>query len=177
MKKFELYVVTSGELNKKPIVCNGFAEAEKKAHEVYAKVYPDYPCDDTYIACVNSRFELDYDHLILQKDCFGDIYWRKMVYGDYGPLYATLLSEEEQQELQEWREQVELHVEDLSENELKELYGQVVWGSMYLSDYSNDWDIEEEEVCDVCEDYERWVSEEKFDDTEETFAHYIMDVR
>lgn len=176
MRKFELYTVTSGHRHKSPVKANGFREADQKAREIYAKTYPDYPCNDTYIECVESQFNLEYDHLILQKDCFGDTYWRKMMYFDGLPMYIKLLDDDEEQELQEWLAEVELHVKDLNEVALKELYHQVAFGSLYLSDYQNDWHIDESEVSDVCEWYEKWCREENIADTDENFARYVTDV-
>jgi hypothetical protein len=173
MRKFKLYVMTSGERGKKPIIANGFVEAEQKAKELYEQVYPDYPCDDTYIECVEDEFDLNFDHLIMQKDCFGDIYWRKIICKGWMPLYVDLLSELDQYEIDEWRNEEERHISDLSEDELKTLRGQVSIGSMYTSDYNNSFFIDEDEVMDVCEHYDDWLEEEQCDDTPENFAHYV----
>lgn len=176
MRKFKLYAVISGEREDKPIIANGFVDAEKKAKEMYVKIYPDYPCDDTYIECVESDFDLNYDHLILQKDCFGDVYWRTIVYGDWGPLYTNLLDDEDKRQLKEWREEIDYHVTDLDDDELRYLYSQVTFGSIYLSDYSNDWFIDEKEVSDICEQYDYWVFDEKQEDTPDNFVYYINNV-
>lgn len=174
MKKFQLYVMTAGERNEKPIVCNGFVEAEKKAKELYGGIYKDYPGDDTYIECVESEFDLNFDHLIWQQDCFGDIYWRKIVCKDWLQLYAELLEDYEKDELQEWREEEDRHIEDLSEEELKDLRSQITVGSGYLSDYSNSFFIDEDEVLSACDRYDDWLEDEHKDDTQQNFANYII---
>lgn len=175
MRKFELYVMANGERRCEPIVCNGFVEAEKKARELFGEVYKDYPNrDETYIECVENESMLRRNHLVMGKDCFGDIYWRMLIMGDFMPLYSDLLTDDHKELLEAWREEKELHVADLCEEDLKDLYCQVSFGSVYLSDYKNDFYIDTEEVCDVCESYERWIEEEKEEHSPETFADYVM---
>ena len=175
MRKFELYVVANGSRRREPIVCNGFVEAEKKAKELFEEVYKDYPNrDETYIECVEAKFMLSCDHLVMSKDCFGDIYWRTLIMGDFMPLYIDLLSDGDKKLLEAWREEKELHVTDLCERDLKDLYYQVSFGSIYLSDYENDAYIDTEEVSNVCENYERWIEENKKEHSSETFVDYIM---
>ncbi len=175
MKKFKLYTVISGERMKEPVIANGFAEAENVAKELYKKYHSQYPSNDTYIECVESELLLSLDHLIFRTDCFGKMYWKWLVMGDWCPLYEDLLSESEQKQLQEWREEKEIHVIDLCEEDLKELYYQVTFGSCFLSDYENEAYIDENEVCDVCERYERWVDENNEKHCPKTFAYYVIE--
>lgn len=174
MRKFELYVMTSGERDRKPIVVEGFANAEKKAKSLLAEVYDDYPCEDTYVECVKKGESLDFDHYAMQKDIFGDVYWKTVVMGDWCPLYLRLLNDVEEYETEVWRNEPDLHVSDLSEEDLVKLYNQVAIGSCYLSDYTNNFFIDENEVSDVCEGYEIWLEQNGEKDTEESFLFYMM---
>lgn len=176
MRKFELYAVLNGERKREPIIANGFVEAEKKAKEWFKEIYKDYPNrDETYIECVEDKFMLSCDHLVMSKDCFGDIYWRMLIMGDILPRYIDVLNDYDKEVIEEWREEKELHVTDLEERDLKDLYWSVTWGSIYLSDYENDAYIDTNEVYDVCEKYERWIEEEKKEHSPETFVDYVMD--
>lgn len=105
MKKFELYVVKAGYRDERKFeTAKGFKEAEEKAKELFKKAWKDYPGDDTYVDCVEHSYELQDDHLVLVRDYYGELYWGKMVFGSYCPLYVRFLDKEEESELQEWRD-------------------------------------------------------------------------
>lgn len=179
MKKFKLYVVKAGHRDESKFeIVKGFKDAEERAKELFEAAWKDYPCDDTYVDCVESEYELQEDHLVMVKDYYGEVYWKKMVFGDFGlcPLYARLLDDDEDAELQEWREEVERNVFDLSQEELKKLRGQICVGSVYLSDYDNEFNIDESALYNECESYLYWLDEEKHEDTPDEFAYYIKEV-
>lgn len=186
MKKYKLIVVGGGQRLTKEYdnVVKGFAAAEERAKELLKEHLPNYP--DTYIACFGKdEMPFDWDHLIYVKDCFGDIYWKVMVREGYLlPLYDRLLDEDEEHELEMLREEKELHVSDLNEEELKELRTEVWVGSCYLDDYKNSFEIDEDEVCNVCDSYDRYLSTDEDgnflpesewkQDTPEEFAYFCM---
>ena len=185
MKEYKLVVVGADVqiTEQYDNVVKGFAAAEERAKELLNQYLPDY-CD-AYIACFEKNEEtFTDDFFIYTKDCFGDIYWKKMIMGDYVPLYSRLLDEDEKQELEYLRNEEEVHVSDLTEEELKQLRREVCVGSIYLSDYSNSFDIDENEVCNACDDYYIHISSdddgnrlpetEWQEDTPEEFANFCM---
>lgn len=178
MKRFELYVVTAGYRTDRPVEVKGFSEAEKKAKELFTKAWKDYPGADTYVDCVEHEYELHETHLVMVQSYKGEQYWRKMVFSDLGlcPLYARFLDDDEEKELDEWRSEVDRNVYDLSEDELKKLRGQICLGSIYLNDYANDFNVDEDELYNECESYQDWLDEEQLHDSPEEFAYYIKEI-
>lgn len=174
MRKFYLYKICAGERVGKPIVADGFTNAEKQAKELLDEIWPNSPCDDTYVACVEKEFDMQFDHLIMQKDIFNEVYW-KMLVVNYIPLYNRLLEDDEEKWLQELREEKEYNINDLSYNELIQLRGEVVVGSCFLADYENSWFIDTNEVCDACDSYEEWRVENELEDTPDNFAYFIQE--
>lgn len=70
-------------------------------------------------------------------------------------------------------------VSECDEKDLRELFHDVCFGSMYLSDYNNDLDVDTHELMDVCEDYSDEVAEDHPDDwedylNEDDFVEYCM---
>lgn len=175
MRKFKLYVVESGELTQE-ICVECFVNAETKAKELLNEVWPNCPCDDTYIECVENNSDRWFDHIILTKDCCGETCWMTLVMGEYGPLSIRPLNEIEEYEMDVWRNEKELHISDLNEDELKKLRHQVCVGSCYLSDFANTFGIDENEVCDLCEEYDVWCEVEDIEDTADNFAFYVLEI-
>lgn len=177
MKKFRLYVVKAGYRDESKFeTVKGFKDAEEKAKELLAAAWKDYPDSDTYVDCVEHDYELQMDHLVMVRDYEGELYWRKMVFGSYCPLYSRFLDEDEESELQEWRDEKEVFVKDLSHDKLIKLRQQVCVGSCYLSDYENEFGVDENTVCSLCDGYSNWLEEEGLEDTGEEFAYYIKEV-
>lgn len=174
MRKFYLYKICAGERVGKPVVADGFANAEKQAKELLEEIWPNSPCDDTYIACVEKEFDMQFDHLIMQKDIFNEVYW-KMLVVNYIPLYDRLLEDDEEEWLQELREEKEYSINDLSYDELIRLRGEVAIGSCFLADYENSWFIDTNEVSDACDSYEEWCVENELEDTPNNFAYFIQE--
>ena len=176
MRKFNLYVVEGGELTQEFHSVEGFANADSKAKEILKNIWPNCPCDDTYIECVETGFGRNFDRFVLQKDCYGDVCWNRLVMGEYGPLCIRFPTHTEEEELDIWRNEDGLHVSDLNEDELKELRSQVCIGSCYFSDYTNHFYISENEVSNVCESYEAWCESENIPDTPDNFAYYVLEI-
>lgn len=185
MKKYKLIVVggesrLTGEYDN---VVKGFAAAEERAKKLLREHLPNYP--DTYIACFEKGETMyNWDYLIYTKDYFGDVYWKMMVVGDFGPLYDRLLEEDEEDELDRLRNEVEHDISDLNEEELKELRTEIRIGSVYLSDYENSFNVDESKLCDICDSYDSYLCEDEDDnplpesewkqDTPEEFAYFCM---
>lgn len=74
------------------------------------------------------------------------------------------------------RNEKEIHVWDLSEDDLKKLRGEIYIGSIYLSDYENSFYIDENEVFDYSQSYEEWLDNEHVEDSPEEFSYYIREV-
>ena len=178
MKTYKLIAIVAGERNSKyaDAEARGIVEAEKKADELLEKYIHDYP-SDTYIVCVEDESEMWFDdYLCWQKDCYGEKYWMKMVNGHYCPIGFRLLTDDEKEELDELREEKEIHIWDLDEEQLKKLRSEICVGSCYGSDYENSFDIDTEEVYNISEGYLSFIGFYGYEDTQEEFAEYCMDV-
>lgn len=175
MRKFMLYQFCGGERVCEPVIADGFVDAENKAKELLNKIWDNSPCDDTFVACVEHEYEMKYDHIIMQKDIFNEVYWKMQVMGVLCPIYYRLLDKNEEQQLQEWREEKDLNLRDLSFDELTQLRSEVCVGSCFLADYENSWFIDTNEVCDACDSYEKWLETERLEDTPENFAYFIQE--
>lgn len=174
MRKFRLYKVDGGIRIEDPVIVEGFLKAEEKAKDMLQEIWDNCPCDDTYIACVERENDLYYDHIIMQKDIYDEVYWKMLVMGDFCPLYDRLLKDYEEDELEEWREEEDLSVFDLTNEQLQQLRSEIVVGSIYLSDYENSFYINEDEVCDTLESYDIWCKENDIEDNAENFAEYVQ---
>lgn len=178
MKTYKLFAIVAGERNSKDAdaEARGIVEAEKKANELLEQYIHEYPCD-TYIACVEDEFKMQYDdYLCWQEDCYGERYWKKMKNGYWMPIGLRLLTETEEEELDLLREEKEIHIWDLDEEQLKKLRSEISVGSIYLSDYNNSFDIDPNEVYNYSEGYLEEVDEYYGNDTPEHFAEYCMGV-
>lgn len=174
MRKFRLYKVESGSRAKDPVIVEGFLKAEEKAKDMLQEIWDNYPCDDTYIACVEKEADLHYDHIIMQKDIYDDVYWKMLVMGELCPLYDRLLDNDEEDELEEWRKEEDISISDLTNEQLQQLRSEIVVGSMYLSDYENSFNINENEVYDISESYDIWCEENGVEDNAANFAEYVQ---
>ena len=65
---------------------------------------------------------------------------------------------------------------DLTHEELMELRGQVCLGSLYLSDYDNNFGIDSEQVYTFCEGFGEKIGWNEEEDTPENFANYCEGV-
>ena len=178
MKTYKLIAIVAGERNSKyaDAEARGIVEADKKADELLEKYIHDYP-SETYIVCVEDEFEMWFDdYLCWQKDCYGEKYWMKMENGDYCPIGLRLLTEYEKEELNELREEKEIHIWDLDREQLKKLRSEIRVGSCYVSDYANSFEIDSHEVCNYSESYLSFIEEVGREDTQEEFAEYCMDI-
>ena len=106
----------------------------------------------------------------------------KMRFGSWGtPISARLLTEDEEFELDELREEKETHVWDLTKEELEQLRRDVCIGSCFISDYENSFNINPDEVCGYCDGYWEYLwfehkEEAENVDSPEEFAIYCMSV-
>ena len=178
MKTYKLIAIVAGErvLTENDIEARGIVEAEKKADELLEKYIHDYP-SDTYIVCVEDESEMWFDdYLCWQKDCYGEKYWMKMVNGNYCPICLRLLTDDEKEELDELREEKEIHIWDLDEEQLKKLRSEICVGSYYGSDYENSFEIDSDEVYNYSEGYLSFLEECGYEDTPEEFAVYCMSI-
>lgn len=178
MKTYKLIAIVAGERNSKyaDAEARGIVEAEKKADELLEKYIHDYP-SETYIVCVEDESEMYYnDYLCWQQDYYGDRYWKKMKNGYWCPIGLRLLTETEKEELDLLREEKDLHIWDLDEEQLKKLRSEICVGSVYLSDYNNSFEIDPNEVYNYSGGYLEEVDEYYGNDTPEHFAEYCMGV-
>lgn len=178
MKTYKLIAIVAGERISKyaDAEARGIVEAEKKANELLEAYIHEYPCD-TYIVCVEDESEMYYnDYLCWQEDYYGDRYWKKMKNGYWCTLGLRLLTDVEKEELDLLREEKDLHIWDLDEEQLKKLRSEISVGSIYLSDYNNSFEIAPNEVYNYSEGYLEEVDEYYGNDTPEHFAEYCMGV-
>ena len=178
MRKFYLKSVAAGQPIGDIACIEGFKNAEKKANEMLLSLMnKGYSSADTYVALSEHERDVEYldaDVYILKADCLGDITWFRLVWGTYCYLCDRLINDEEKAEMCEWREGKELHVWDLSFQDLKNLREEIRVGSCYLSDYENSFNIDTNEVSNYAESYEMYLEEENLQDTPQNFADYII---
>lgn len=177
MKTYKLIVIADGgRVSKYPDAkARGFVEAEKKADELLEKYIHDYYGADTYVVCVEDESEMWWDdYLCYVQDRYRERFWVKMKQGPFGPMYLRSLNETEQEELDLLREEKEIHITDLDEEQLKKLRSEICVGSSYYSDYCNSFEIDEKEVCQYADGYDNYISEEGLEDTPQEFADYIL---
>lgn len=67
-----------------------------------------------------------------------------------------------------------ISLSDLTNEQLQQLRSEIVVGSMYLSDYENSFNINENEVYDISESYDIWCEENDVEDNAENFADYVQ---
>lgn len=181
MKKYRLIVhdITGENDN----IVKGFAAAEERAKALLDEYKHDYP--DCYVACFeeDEAMYVD-DFMVFCRDCYGDEYWMMMVMGSWTPLHTRLLESYEEDELEELRNEVEKHISDLNETELKTLRSEICVGSIFLKDYVNSFDIDELEVSNVCDCYEEYLchdedgnslpEKEWKQDTQDEFSNFCI---
>ena len=178
MKTYKLIAIVAGEriLTKNDIEARGIVEAEKKADELLEKYIHDYP-SDTYIVCVEDESEMWFDdYLCWQKDCYGEKYWMKMENGYWCPIGLRLLTETEKEELDLLREEKEIHIWDLDEEQLKKLRSEISINSIFYSDFNNSFEIDCHEVSNYADGYLEHLKESEYEDTPQEFAEYCMSV-
>lgn len=176
MKTFKLIVIAGGgRVSHKPDTeVKGFIEAEKKAKELLDQYINDYPYD-TYVACVEDESEMNYtNYLCMVQDCDGEKFWNMMEYGYYCPIGLRPLTDVEEEYIDLLRDEKEIHIIDLDEEQLKKLHSEISVGSSYYADYRNSFDIDEKEVCNYADGYESYISNEGLEDTPQEFADYIL---
>ncbi len=67
-------------------------------------------------------------------------------------------------------------IDDLTEEDCKQLRNEVCIGSMYLADYNNSFLLDRNELYEYCESYDRYIEEWELEDTPENFAYYLKNV-
>lgn len=92
-----------------------------------------------------------------------------------GPKYVTYDDQFALGDLQPIRK-----ISDCEENDLRYLFKQVTWGSMYYDDYRNELYVDSHELMDLCEGYSDQVAEEYPNDwydhlVEDDFVEYCKD--
>ena len=179
MKTYKLFTFVAGErrLSKYPDAeAKGIVEAEKIANELLETYIHEAPCD-TFVACVEDEWDLHCNnYLCWQEDYYGERYWKMMENGYWCPIGMRLLTEYEREELDLLREEKEIHIWDLDEEQLKKLRSEICVGSCYGSDYENSFDIDTEEIYNISEGYLSFIGFYGYEDTQEEFAEYCMDV-
>lgn len=70
----------------------------------------------------------------------------------------------------------EIHIWDLDEEQLKKLRSEICVGSCYSSDYENSFDIDTEEIYSISEGYLSFIRFYGYEDTQEEFTEYCMNV-
>ena len=68
------------------------------------------------------------------------------------------------------------NIYDLTDEQLKELRGEVRIGSMYYSDYNNSFFLDRSELIGYCESYEEWLEKKGIEDSPEEFSYYMREV-
>ena len=179
MKTYKLFTFVAGErlLSKHPDAeARGIVEAEKLANELLEAYIHEYPCD-TYVACVEDEWDLHCNnYLCWQEDFYGERYWKMMKNGHWCPVGMRLLTDDEKEELDLLREEKEIHIWDLNEEQLKQLRSEICVGSIFLASYANSFEIDSKEVSNYADGYQEFIEECGYEDTPEEFANYCMGI-
>lgn len=175
MKTYKLFVIASGSRVSKSAdaTVKGIVEAEKKANELLDQYINDYPYD-TYVACVEDESEMNYtNYLCMVQDCDGEKFWNMMEYGYYCPIGLRPLTDVEEEYIDLLRDEKEIHITELDEEQLKQLRNEIHVGSMFLSDYENSFGIDPMELSSLAEEYIDYLLDCHLEDTHEEFANYV----
>lgn len=199
--RWTLFVVRGGDIeNGTDRHADNLQEAEKIARELYKKYDDGNYCDLMIFCAPHYDYNNDYaehhpqeDFPVWSRDCFGDSYWRVMRVDDFGPRCLDF-DKDCIQEIKDYEDAHKpRHIENLNEDERKDLYDHIVPDSLYLSDYANDYDIDEKEVSDwndgfyedlVCQIKDEFPTiaghdlEEAVEarETAQNFADYVMSI-
>lgn len=179
MKTYKLFTFVAGErlLSKHPDAeARGIVEAEKLANELLEAYIHEYPCD-TFVACVEEEWDLHCNnYLCWQEDYYGERYWKMMINGYWCPVGMRLLTDDEEEDLDLLREEKDLHVWDLDEEQLKKLRSEISINSIFYSDFNNSFEIDCHEVSNYADGYLEHLRECEYEDTPQEFAEYCMSV-
>lgn len=64
----------------------------------------------------------------------------------------------------------------LTDEQLKELRGEVCIGSCFSADYNNSFFLDRSELSCYCDSYDEWLEEKGIDDSPEEFSYYMREV-
>lgn len=148
MTKFQLIVFSScgDELHEERSLIKGFVNAEKRAAELWNEYHSTH-LENVQVALLESGDVIGYyDYFVYTRDADGYLGWKVVRWGTYCPLYIGLLRDYEKEQLEEWRNEVEVSILDLNCDELRTLYHEIRFGSIYTSDYENSLGVDEDEV-------------------------------
>ena len=67
-------------------------------------------------------------------------------------------------------------IHDLTDEQLKELRGEVCIGSYFSADYNNSFFLDRSELICYCDSYDEWLEEKGIEDSPEEFSYYIREV-
>lgn len=152
----------------------GFNEAEKRAKELYEEYEDDadaYYNDEFYVTCTEYDLYGVAEPYILRREYDSNNFrwFKKTCIGILRDLYNF-----EKKDLEDWCTERAYTLEELNEEQLKQLRKEINLGSMYLDDYNNSFNVDTNYLFDVAEAYERYCKEEALEDTLEAFANYVL---
>lgn len=179
MTKFQLIVFDScyEKLHEEKSRIKGFVDAEKRAIELWHE-YHSFHQDNVEVALIPEGEPFGYfDYFVYTLDADHNLGWRIVRWGIYGPLYTDLLQDYEIEQLEEWRNEQEVSVLDLNYDELRTLYHEIGFGSIYTSDYENSLGVDEDEAFNCSERFlDKMYNEGKDESyTEEDFVEFVTD--
>lgn len=67
-------------------------------------------------------------------------------------------------------------IHDLTDDQLKELRGEVCIGSYFSADYNNSFFLDRSELSCYCDSYDEWLEEKGIEDSPEEFSYYMREV-
>lgn len=179
MTKFKLIVFSScgDKLYEEKSLIKGFVNAEKRAAKFWNEYHSTH-IDNVEVALLKSGDAIGYyDYFVYTRDAAGDLGWRIVRWGCYGPLYTDCLRGYEKEQLEEWRSEQEVSILDLTCDDLRKLYYQIHFGSVFTSDYENSLGVDEDEAYNYSEMFLEYMYEEGREEsyTEEDFVQFITD--
>ena len=71
---------------------------------------------------------------------------------------------------------VENSIYDLTDEQLRELRGEVCIGSYFSADYNNSFFLDRSKLSCYCDSYDEWLEEKGIEDSPEEFSYYMREV-
>lgn len=179
MTKFQLIVFSScgDKLYEEKSLINGFVNAEERAVELWNEYHSIY-LDNVQVALLKSGDAIGYyGYFVYTRDAAGDLGWMVVRWGFYYPLYTDILRDYEEYQLEEWRSEQDVSILDLTCDDLRKLYSEISFGSIYTSDYENSLGVDEDEVFHYSEMFLKYMYKEGREESfsEEDWVIFITD--
>ena len=172
-----VYSLWNDKLYEEKALIKGFVNAEERAAELW-KEYHDKYNENVQVALYKANDPIEgFDYFVYTRDACYDMGWLVVRWGYYCPLYTDILTDFDKEQLEEWRNEEEVSILDLNCDELRKLYHEIKFGSVFTADYENSLGVDEDEVYRYSEMFLEYMYEEGREESfsEEDFVIFITD--